>query len=79
MTNEMPQTPEAVALRLYQIIVSQEGNPAGPRGRQYHLSTYAECLNTVKGGYPLSSSSHIEGMTAQTIAAARQLAGARQA
>jgi hypothetical protein len=83
MTNEMPQTPEAVALRLYQTIVGVEGG--GPRNRHYHLSTYAECLDVVMGRYrpaqqqPAASGAPSQPLIAvaanQTIDAARKVMG----
>ena len=69
MSNEMPQTPESVALRLYQIITGEE-NRGAPRSRDYHLSTYAECLRATTGKYHLT----IQSAATQTEIAARQVA-----
>lgn len=53
---EKSQSPEAVALELYNIISGKE-HPIGNEDqmdREYILSTYSECLKATKGFYKSS-------------------------
>jgi hypothetical protein len=47
-------TPEAVALRLFEIIAKHEGKSNAGADRKWILDTYAECLRVVKN--PVGSS-----------------------
>ena len=51
--SDTAQTPEAVAYKLYRIITDKEfyADQSAARDRDYHLSTYAECLKATIGQY----------------------------